>query len=304
MTSYSGRVAFITGGASGAGFGQARVFGRAGARIAIADVRRDAIDRAVDELREQGIDALGIPLDVTDRQAYAAAADSVEDHFGEPVTLLFNTAGVNGFGSVEAMTVEDYDWLLGVNLGGVVNGLCTFVPRMIAARRGGHVVSVASIGGFEGGRMTAPYSAAKAAVISLMESYATVLPEHGIGVTVLCPANIRSGIADAHKTRPEPSESTGVVTDDDFVDALREVYSHGMDPEHLAVHLERSMAAGELYAIPYPEVRDNLERKFGSVLDVIPEVDELVPDGVERRLRALARFRAAARERAQEAARA
>lgn len=296
MSRFAGRVAFITGAASGAGFGQALVFGRAGARIAVADVREAAVEDAVTRLRAEGIEAWGVPLDVTDRAAYAAAADAVESHFGDPVTLLFNTAGVNGFGSAETLTFADYDWLLGVNLGGVVNGMVTFVPRMIEAGQGGHVASVASVGGFEGGLMTAPYSAAKAGVISLMESYSKVLPRHGIGVTVLCPANIRSSIATSHELRPDGGVATGIRTDERFVSALTEVYRHGMDPEALALHLKRAMEAGELYAIPYPEVREDLERKFGSVLDAVPVVDELTPGGAAERTEALQQFRRAAAE--------
>lgn len=293
MIDIAGRVAFITGGASGAGFGQARVFGAAGARIALADVRPAALASAVALLHADGIEAWAVPLDVTDRTAFAAAADGAEAHFGAPVTLLFNTAGVNGFGSVEKLTYSDFDWLLGVNLGGVVNGMQTFVPRMISAGLGGHVVSVASVGGFHGGRMTGPYSAAKAAVISLMESYAEALPAHGIGVTVLCPASIRSNIASSYETRPATAGGTGVITDEGFVGSLREVYSHGMDPEDLAVHLKRSMERGDLYAIPYPEVREDLETAFGRILDAVPEGDDLSPDGVRRRVRALDAFRRA-----------
>ncbi len=302
MRDFGGRVAFITGGASGAGFGQAMVFGRAGVRIAIADVRPEALDEAVVTLREAGIDAEGFPLDVTDRAAYARVADAVEERFGDPVTLLFNTAGVNGFGPIETMTYEDFDWILGVNLGGVINGMQTFVPRMIAAGRGGHVASVASVGGFEGSRMAGPYSLAKAGVINLMESYAQALPAHGIGVSVLCPASIRSNISDAHLTRAQPS-ATGVLSDDDFVSTLREVYSHGMDPEHLALHLKRAMEREQLYVIPYPEVRDDLEGTFGRILDAIPGTDDLDPAGAARRERALAEFRAAARRRTTNAGR-
>lgn len=291
MSAYAERVAFITGGASGAGFGQAAVFGRAGARIVIADRRAEAVAEAVERLRGEGVTAWGLTLDVTDREAFARAADAVEEHYGDPVTLLFNTAGVNGFGSIETMTFADFDWLLGTNLDGVVNGMCTFVPRMLAADRGGHVVSVASVGGFTGGRMTGPYSAAKAAVISLMESYAQVLPARGIGVTVLCPANIRTNIAAATAERPPLADASGVRVDEEFVGALRRVHESGMDPEVLALHLKAAMDAGELYAVPYPEVREEIERAFGRVLDAIPVADEIDPEGVERRMRALAAFR-------------
>src|SRR5579862_1342373 len=133
------QIAFITGGASGAGFGQAEVFGKAGARIAIADVRAEAVRDALARLDEMGIAAHGIVLDITDREAYARAADEVEAVFGAPPTLLFNTAGVNSFGPLENTTYGDFDWLIGVNLGGVINGMVTFVPRIIKAGKPAHI---------------------------------------------------------------------------------------------------------------------------------------------------------------------
>ena len=153
MRDFAGRVAFITGGASGAGFGQATVFGRAGARIAIADVRPDALDDAVARLTEAGIEARGFVLDITDRAAYARVADAVEEHFGDPVTLLFNTAGVNGFGPIESMTYEDFDWIMGVNLGGVINGMQTFTEPQVLF--GINSANNASSGGPGGAGLTA-----------------------------------------------------------------------------------------------------------------------------------------------------
>lgn len=301
MTTYRGRVAFITGGASGAGFGQALVFGLSGARIAIADVRADAVAEAVTSLRDQGVEAFGVELDVTDRAAYARAVDAVEAHFGAPVTLLFNTAGINAFGPVERMTFADFDRILAVNLSGVINGLVTLVPRMIEAGLGGHVVAVASVGGFEGGRTTAPYSAAKAAVINLMESYAQALPDYGIGVTVLCPASIRSNIAESHREHLAAAGASGVIADDGFIDALAEIYASGMAPETLALHLKASMEAGDLYCIPYPEVRGQLESCFGRILDAIPDGDEHDARAAASRAAALEVFRERVRARPQPA---
>ena len=194
MKDFKDQIAFITGGASGAGFGQAQVFGRAGAKIVIADVRAAAVDKALTALKREGITAHGIVLDITDRAAYARAADEVEAVFGAPPTLLFNTAGVNSFGAAENSTYDDFDWIVGVNLGGVINGMVTFVPRMIKAGKPAHIVSVSSLGGLQGGAIVAPYSAAKAAVINLMESYHQSLARYGIGVSVLCPGVVESNL--------------------------------------------------------------------------------------------------------------
>ena len=131
--------------------------------------------------------------------------------FGAPPTLLFNTAGVNSFGPVENTTYGDFDWLIGVNLGGVINGMVTFVKRMIKAGKPAHIVTVSSLGGLQGSALAAPYSAAKAAVINLMESYHQSLAKHDIGVSVVCPANIKSNIAEATRIRPARFGESGYV---------------------------------------------------------------------------------------------
>src|SRR3989304_302504 len=209
MRDFNGKIAFITGGASGAGLGQAKVFAEAGCRVVIADVRQDHLDEARAYFRDRKIKVHAIKLDITDRKAYAAAADEVEKVFGSPPQLLFNTAGVNTFGPGEASTFEDYDWVIGVDLFGVINGMVTFVPRMIKAGKGGHIAAVSSWGGFMGQPGCAPYSAAQAAVNNLMESYYLSLKPYGIGVSVLCPTGIKSNIGESPFTRPERLANTG-----------------------------------------------------------------------------------------------
>lgn len=286
MADYTGKVAFITGGASGAGFGQASVFARAGCRIVIADVRRAAIEEAAAKLRAQGAEVHGIELDVTDRAAFARAADEVERVYGKPPELLFNTAGVNSFGPVEKSTYDDFDWIMGVDLGGVVNGMVTFVPRMIAAGRGGHIVTTASIGGFYGSPAASIYSAAKAAVINLMESYHLGLAQYGIRVSVLCPANIRSNIAEASRLRPAHLGNTGYVENEDTIRSLRSIHAHGLDPVVLAQRTKEGMEAGQLYIIPYPEEKERLAQHFKQIVDAVLPM-EADPEGAKQRTEAL-----------------
>jgi NAD(P)-dependent dehydrogenase (short-subunit alcohol dehydrogenase family) len=286
MTDYNGKVAFITGGASGAGFGQASVFAEAGCKIVIADIRRAAIDEAAVRLRAQGGLVHGIQLDVTDRAAYAHAADEVETVFGKPPELLFNTAGVNAFGPLEKSTYDDFDWLLGVNLGGVVNGMMTFVPRMIAAGRGGYIVTTSSMGGFFGSAAASIYSAAKAAVINLMESYRLALAPYKIGVSVLCPANIRSNIAEATKLRPAHLRHTGYVVNDEVIRSLHSIHAHGLDPVVLARRTKEAMEADQLYIIPYPEEKEPLARHFKQIVDSVLPM-EADPEGAKIRTEAL-----------------
>src|SRR4030065_555398 len=122
MKDFAGKVTFITGGASGAGLGQAKVFSEAGCKIVIADIRQDHLDEAKAYFKDKKVQVHTIKLDITDRKAYAAAADEVEKVFGSPPQLLFNTAGVNAFGPAEASTFEDYDLGTGVCLGGGRDG--------------------------------------------------------------------------------------------------------------------------------------------------------------------------------------
>ena len=256
MRDFKGKIVFVSGGASGAGLGQAKVFGREGMKVAIGDVRQDALDNAVKELIAFGIpekdilaikvdltdrkdytacadkieevfgregmkvciadirqdaldnavkeliafgipekDVLAIKVDLTDRASYTACADRIEEVYGGPPHLFIQTAGVNSFGPVEASTFDDFDWVMGVDLFAVVNGLLIFVPRMIKAyahKTEFWVATTSSGGAFAAGSTCAPYSASKAGVNNLMYSYAEALKPYGAGATVLCPGNINS----------------------------------------------------------------------------------------------------------------
>jgi NAD(P)-dependent dehydrogenase (short-subunit alcohol dehydrogenase family) len=283
---YRGRVAFITGGANGAAFGQARYFGGLGCRIFIVDIRGDALAAALAKLRADGIEAEGAELNIMDRAAYARVADQVEKTYGTPPQLLFNTAGVFAHGPTEASTYEDFDWVLGVNLGGVINGMVTFVPRMIKSGKPGHVVSTSSLGAFQGRDGTAIYSAAKAAVVSLMESYRGALAKYDIGVSVLCPANINSNIALSSDTRPASLARSGYVVNDDTKRSLQSIYQHGMDPLVLAEHVRRGIDANAPYIIPYPEAKPGVEAYFQGIVAAFPPI-ESDPEGAKKRTEAL-----------------
>lgn len=291
---YKEKTAFITGGASGAGFGQACVFGDAGCRIVIADIRRKAIDEALEKLRARGISAHGIELDITDRKAYAAAAEETEAVFG-PVDLLFNTAGVSIFGPLEKATYDDYDWIMDVNFNGVVNGMQTYVPRMIARGKGGYIVNTASLGCFIAASVAGIYSASKFAVHGITMAMRDALKPYDIGVSVLCPANIRSNIAESIDTRPAHLSNSGYKVDKDEINALREIYSQGMDPEELARHVKAAMEKDQFYIIPYPEARPMLEMIFKQALDALPPPDS-DKEGQEKRYAAMTKYQEARRK--------
>ena len=288
MFDFVGKTAFITGGASGAGLGQAKVFAAAGCRVVIADIRQDAIDAALVELRAGGAQAHGIRLDITDRAAFAQAADEAESVFG-PIHLLFNTAGVSIFGPLEKATYDDYDWIMGVNWWGVVNSMQTFVPRMLAHGQGGHIVNTASLGCFFANSGAGIYSASKFAVHGITMAMRDALKDKGVGVSVLCPANIRSNIAESVKTRPAHLSASGYQVDEREIAALQEIYSQGMDPEELAGHVKAAIEENRFYIIPYPEARPMLEAIFQQVLDALPPIDSDL-EGQAKRNSAMGRY--------------
>ncbi|HVO49003.1 MAG TPA: SDR family NAD(P)-dependent oxidoreductase [Steroidobacteraceae bacterium] len=288
MQDFKDKVAFITGGASGVGFGQAKVLSEEGARVVIADIRQDHLDTALAWFRSRNAPTHGIRLDITDRAAFARAADAAERVFG-PVQLLFNTAGVSVFGPLEHSTYEDYDWMMGVNFGGVVNGIQTFVPRMIAHGQGGHIVNTASLGAFTSSAPAGIYCASKFAVRGLSEALRQALEKYNIGVSVLCPANVNTNIAEAVYTRPAHLQKSGYVFDEEVLTSLRTIYAAGMDPVELARHVVTAIRKNQLHIIPYPEARAALKAHFDAVLAVLPPEDS-DPAGVAKRQAAMARF--------------
>ncbi len=289
MKDLQGKVAFITGGGSGVGLGQAKVFAREGCRVVIADVRQDHLDDAMRYFEGTDNEVHPILLDITDRDAYARAADEAEDRFGV-VQLLFNTAGVSIFGPLEKSTYSDYDWQMDVNFGGMVNGVVTFVPRMIEHGDGGHIVSTASLGAFLAAGPAGIYSASKFAMRGLSEALRSELEKYNIGVTVLCPANVNTNIAESVQTRPEKYGDSGYVFDDEVLDSLRRIYSAGKDPVELAEDVLEAVLKNRPYCIPYPEARQALQAHFDEVIACLPPEDS-DPEGVEKRAAAMQQYR-------------
>lgn len=192
MTDVRGRTAFITGGANGIGLGIARAMGQAGAKLILADLDAAALERAKAEL--QDLTAVEtFELDVRDRDAYAAIAREAEDALG-PVSLLFNNAGVAGALPAAKLTYAHWDWSIGINLHGVINGIQTFLPKMVERGQGGHIVNTASGAGLAATSSGVLYCTAKFGVVGLSEALNAELAEAGIGASVLCPGPVDTDI--------------------------------------------------------------------------------------------------------------
>ena len=261
MKDFAGKVCFITGGASGVGFGQAQVFSEAGMKVVIADVRDDHIEKTAAYFKDKDVQVHIIKLDVTDREGWVAAADETERVYGSTPDLLLMTAGVNVFGPVEASTYEDFEWVIGVNLFGPINGFLTFVPRMIKAGKGGHIVVTSSGAAFGAGPTQAQYCCSKAAVLTLTESYYQALKPYGIAVSALLPANINSNIHDSVlKSRPERLKNTGFnVTEESTQFLYTAMHSKGTDPHLFAERLKKGIEDELFLIMPYPHAKRIIE---------------------------------------------
>ncbi len=274
MQDLEGKVAFITGGGSGVALGQAKVFAEdARMKVVIADIRRDHLAEAMGYFATRGLPVHPIHLDITDREAYVRAADEAERVFG-PVDLLCNTAGVSQFGPIESATYDDWDWQLEVNLKGMINGVQTFMPRMIARAAGGHIVNTASMSAFVALPSTAIYCTTKYAVRGLSESLRIELERYGIGVSLLCPGGVNTNIHESVLARPARFGRTGYYgADPEVFKRLKSVIESGFDPVDLARIVLAAVRRNEFWILPYPEFIPTLERYHKTVIAALREYE-------------------------------
>jgi len=295
MKELKGKVAFITGGGSGVALGQAKVFSREGMKVVIADIRQDHLDEAMDYFNKQGAAVHPVHLDITDRDACSRAADETEKVFG-PVDLLCNTAGVSIFGPIQDATYDDWDWIMNVNINGVINGIRTFLPRMIERGAGGHIVNTASMSAFVPLPGTGVYNTSKYAVRGLSEALRLDLETTGIGVSLLCPGAVNTNIHEAVLTRPEHLSETGYYgADEEVFKRLKSVIEVGLDPEDLAEFVLTAVRNNDFWVIPYPEFRETLDDLHQEVIAALPD-----PSSDPEMMKRVERFNVRRRERQQE----
>jgi len=263
MKDFAGRVAFVTGGANGIGLGLVRALLAEGCKVAIADIREEAIGEAITTLDNQPV--MGVPLNVASREGFAEAADRVAAELG-PVSLLFNNAGVNLFQTIDESSYDDWDWVMGVNLHGVINGVMTFAPRMKANGLGGHIVNTASMASFLAGPAPGIYNTTKFAVRGMSESLRYSLAPHGIGVSVLCPGLVKSHIYASDDVRPEELKAGAKPVNGDFVAQLAQVHQFGMEPDVIARRTLDGVRENRFHIFPHPEFREEIGELFGEIM--------------------------------------
>jgi NAD(P)-dependent dehydrogenase (short-subunit alcohol dehydrogenase family) len=284
MIDFAGRTAFVTGGANGVGIGIVRNLLEAGARVAIADIRQDAIDAALASLDNREV--MGVQLDVMDRAGFRDAADKVEAEFG-PVSLLFNNAGINLFQTIEDSSFDDWDWVLGVNLHGVINGVGTFAPRMKARAQsgevtGGHITNTASMASFIAGGAPGIYNTAKFAVRGLSYSLRHSMYKYGIGVSVVHPGLVKSVIYASDDLRPGHLKGAMKPVDQAAVERLAGIHDYGMEPDVIGARILDGIRENRANVFTHPDHKDELREIMDEILADYRDYPE--DEGFDRRV--------------------
>ena len=264
MKQIKDRVAFITGGAGGIGLAIARSLGRRGARVMLADIDAAQLDAAVSQLLAEGIEAAPVVCDVSDATSVRQASERTLERFGA-AHILVNNAGVFLGGRTGSIPVEDWRWIVGVNLMGVVHGVETFVPIIAGQKEGGYVINSASMAGHWAVGDLGPYNATKFAVVGYSETLRRDLRRDGIGVSVLCPALVRTRIHESMGARPSTHEATGdlVEHDEKWMKAGHAAVESGIDPDTVAEWTVDCMAAKRFYIFTHPEMAWIIEARAG-----------------------------------------
>jgi NAD(P)-dependent dehydrogenase (short-subunit alcohol dehydrogenase family) len=249
-------VGVVTGGASGIGRALAMQLASHGTHIVVADVDEPGLATTVEAIRAKGGQALAVPTDVTDRLQVRALAERAVATFGG-VHLLCNNAGVAVWGGLESASYRDWQWVLGVNLWGVIHGLEAFLPGMIARRQGGHILNTASMAGLVASQGLGVYNTSKYAVVGLSETLAKDLRPYGIGVSVLCPMAVATAINASERNRPPALRNDGASASQPVA-----LMGRTLSAEEVASMAVAAIRADRLYAITHFEGLEPLRRRF------------------------------------------
>ena len=272
MMELAGKTAFVTGGASGIGLALGQALAQVGMNVMLADIESTALTDAVRGLSDQGLtNVRSVTCDVADPKSVEEAADATYKAF-DAVHVVCNNAGVAGGGGIDDISVEDWRWVLDVNLMGVVHGVRTFLPHIRGHRQGGHIVNTASMAGMNSGLGFNPYSSSKSAVVNMSEGLAMQLAPFDIGVTVVCPGFVRTRIPESGRNRQERYGPTRVPSPGSpgaqLAATLANLNNSGLDPLDVARRVVTAIRQNELYVFTHagPEWRSELERRFNTIL--------------------------------------
>jgi NAD(P)-dependent dehydrogenase (short-subunit alcohol dehydrogenase family) len=259
MDDLAGKVAFVTGGASGIGLGLAQRFASEGAKVVLADIEVDALKKAEESLRADGAEVIGVQCDVSNSESVKAASARAIEAF-EKIHILCNNAGVAPSGAMDETTPEDWKWCLGVNLLGVVHGVQSIVPLIKQHGEGGHVVNTASVAGLMALPTLSIYTATKYAVVGISETLHGELAPFNIGVSVLCPSFVKTQLHISHRNRPA---ELGAGAPDEF---MTQMLATATEPSEIADRVVRGIKRGDLYILPHPELKAGFQARADAIL--------------------------------------
>jgi NAD(P)-dependent dehydrogenase (short-subunit alcohol dehydrogenase family) len=262
---FSGKTAFVTGAANGIGLGICRALARSGVNLVLADIEKSRLEAAREELARFNVRTRAIEVDVSDASAYARAADEAESEFGN-IHFLFNNAGITmGPKPLWEVTPEQWDWIFGVNIFGVLNGIRTLVPRMTKHGEAGHIVNTASIGGLQVNPKlrNGSYAMTKYAVVAASEALALDLEGSNLGVSVLCPAVVATTLYASSQRRPE---RLGGAFGKPNPESAWLFTTHGIQPDDVGRRVLDAVAAGEFFIFTHEEPRAWIEKRHQRLM--------------------------------------
>jgi NAD(P)-dependent dehydrogenase (short-subunit alcohol dehydrogenase family) len=271
MEDLQGKVAVITGGASGIGRAVADRAGAEGMKIVLADIEEGPLKTAVDDLTGNGVEAIGVATDVADGASVRALRDRALERFGA-VHLVHNNAGIGLGGPIWEVTEQDWRWILGVNLWGVVHGVATFTPLLIEQGEG-HIVNTASVAGLIAAPFLGPYNATKQAVVAISETLSKDLQAVGapVGVSVLCPGFVQTRIAESERNRPDWAHTDREVPGaEDVRGVVQNLVDSGIAPATVADRVLDAVRSDTFYILTHPELNAAITTRFEDIVQGRP----------------------------------
>ena len=271
MDTFEGRTAVVTGAASGMGRAFAERFGALGMNVVLADVEEPRLVEVAASMREDGVEVLPVVTDVADGASIDALAAKAFDTFGA-VHVLCNNAGVGGGGPMAELTTNDWQWVIGVNLWGVIHGIRAFLPTMLASGEEGHIVNTASMAGMIAGPMMGPYNATKFAVVAISETLNAELALTGgkIGVSVLCPGFVNTDITTSARNRPASLSGRDFTPDPEQAASFKALLEAGRQPAEVALMVEAAIRERRLHIFTDREFLPVFETRVQGIVDAFP----------------------------------
>ncbi|MEA2732356.1 MAG: hypothetical protein QOD93_3368 [Acetobacteraceae bacterium] len=277
MRDIRGKTAIVTGAASGIGLGIAKALAQAGANIVLADLRPEPLEAARQAIEMIGVRAVGVAIDVSDPKSVAAAGQAALDAFGT-LHIAVNNAGVAMHGTpVDQVKLEEWEWVIGVNVKGVINGIHTFVPMIRSHGQGGHVVNTGSVSSLfvREGRNQGAYAMTKYAVLALSEALEQELAGSGIGVSVLCPGGVNTSIFESAATRPDRFGGSYRRPEQE---ALKSgLHVGALDPLVVGRRVLKAIQDDEFYVLTHTGERDIISARFDRIRAAFDRADQVMP---------------------------